>query len=370
MILAATLGFLLANSSSTGDAAPASARQTIRAPHLLAATANSAPTNVQAPKITTFYQGESLLPVLVGAKYLADSGIWRSTSSTSYSVQWLRRHKNGALKNLTGAIAIVSHERPLTVPSSADGQNVIAHVCASNLSGQACVDSSLSQSVQTVAQYNSAGCGYRRPAAPAYDNNFSSILWPRALGWYPCQTITWALDTFHQPALSGSTWPAATLAALAQIHQATGLVFHQAPNFSVRPHGQNIRAPRGVQVVIGFTPQNNEVGVGGVTDSSQAFATAGIVLLNSQTKSTFPWDQTHALETLLHELGHVVGLGHPVAEPPAFDPENEIMDPVLTTFTRYQPGDLCGLYEFTWRQPCRGANKVTLGKGRVGQGAH
>ncbi len=59
-----------------------------------------------------------------------------------------------------------------------------------------------------------------------------------------------------------------------------------------------------------------------------------------------------------------MGLAHPVAKPPAADPFNEVMDPVITSFTSYQPGDLCGLYELTWRAPCAGQSVPTLGQGR------
>jgi len=45
------------------------------------------------------------------------------------------------------------------------------------------------------------------------------------------------------------------------------------------------------------------------------------------------------------------------------------MDPTVTRFTSYRPGDLCGLYEVAWRRPCAGAHAVTLGAGVVPQGS-
>jgi hypothetical protein len=41
------------------------------------------------------------------------------------------------------------------------------------------------------------------------------------------------------------------------------------------------------------------------------------------------------------------------------------MDPGDYAFTTYQPGDLCGLYELTWQQPCAGVPGLTLGQGTI-----
>ena len=79
------------------------------------------------------------------------------------------------------------------------------------------------------------------------------------------------------------------------------------------------------------------------------------------------WNAPEATDAVLHELGHAMGLAHPVAEPPAFDPKNAVMDPAETLFLSYQPGDLCGLYEIVWRAPCAGSAAVTLGQGVVSQ---
>ena len=93
------------------------------------------------------------------------------------------------------------------------------------------------------------------------------------------------------------------------------------------------------------------------------FATGGVV----EFASNQAWNVPEAINVILHELGHAMGLGHPVPHAPAPDPANAVMDPIVTGFTSYRPGDLCGLYEIVWRAPCAGSATVTLGQSVVAQ---
>jgi hypothetical protein len=140
--------------------------------------------------------------------------------------------------------------------------------------------------------------------------------------------------------------------------------FVEAPNYQLVPGDAFATRPSGVDIGITFQPLAQSVGgLGGPTGGHGQFTITGGVEINSSAY----WDVPEAMETTLHELGHAMGLAHPVAEPPALDPRNAVMDPAEATFGSYQPGDLCGLYEITWRAPCAGSAVLTLGQGVVPQ---
>ncbi len=174
----------------------------------------------------------------------------------------------------------------------------------------------------------------------------------------------WAIDTYGEPPLldpSGATWEGLISQALAQASTATGITFERSLDFVAVPAAGR-GPPSGVTLAIGFAPQAAGIaGTGGPVVSSSAFAIAGNVKLDSQ-KS---WKVPEAMTVLLHEIGHALGLNHPL--PPAAPAlENEIMDSGNYRFTSYQPGDLCGLFEATWQQPCAGAAVLTPGQGSEG----
>jgi hypothetical protein len=182
-------------------------------------------------------------------------------------------------------------------------------------------------------------------------------------GWNPCRVDVWALDTYGEPPLepAGVSWEALVAQALTQASAATGITFGRTLDFMAAP-GASPSSPPSVTLTIRFAPQAPGIaGTGGPTVGAGAFAIAGGVALESQR----PWKAPEALTVLLHELGHALGLGHPLPpSPPAL--ENEIMDSGNYRFTSYQAGDLCGLFEVTWQQPCAGAATVTPGLGEAG----
>jgi hypothetical protein len=220
--------------------------------------------------------------------------------------------------------------------------------------------------VRTIAQYLQASCGTRRPAPPAFDPNFVLLAAPQiAHGWNPCRVDVWAIDTYGEPPIvdSSVSWEGLISQALTQASAATGIVFERSLDFVAAP-GSPASSPPGLTLPIGFGPlPPNVAGVGGPTVGAAAFASAGHVVLDSQR----PWNAAEALTVLLHEIGHALGLGHPLL-PPAPAHENEIMDKRISAYTTYQPGDLCGLFEVTWQQPCAGAATLTPGQGEATPG--
>jgi hypothetical protein len=199
---------------------------------------------------------------------------------------------------------------------------------------------------------------------PPFDPSFVLLSAPQVgHGWNPCREDVWAIDTYGEPPITspGTNWEALIAQALAQASAASGITFVRSLDFVAAPGGAST-APTGVTLPIGFAPQAPGIaGTGGPTVGAGAFAMAGAVHLDSQ-KS---WEASEALTVLLHEIGHALGLGHPLA-PAAPNLLNEIMDSGNYRFTSYQPGDLCGLFEVTWQQPCAGATAVTPGQGEAG----
>ncbi len=296
-----------------------------------------------------------LAPVLVGNSYIVDSGTWFALGTVSYSVRWL-----------DGAGRVFARTAHVTLDGGMAGHSVSARVCVATDAASSCVTLPLPGRTQTIAGYLAATCGARRPPPPPYDPNFALLSAPRVReGWNPCHTITWALDDHATPKLSGppdTTWHALATGAIRQVAAATGITFVERPDFDSPPvDGSFAEQPPDVDLGIGFGAlPPDDGGVGGPTAYSGQFASRAAVQLVAT-----PWDAPDAVETLLHELGHAMGLAHPVAEPPAPDPENEVMDPAGSVFAQYQPGDLCGLFEITWQQSCAGSPRLTLGQGAI-----
>jgi hypothetical protein len=311
------------------------------------------PTLKARPRLISALAGVPLTPVLVGNAYAVEGGRWSAPRRLRLSIEWLdargRRLSRAASFALTPALA---------------GRAVSARICARSTVAANCLTLSLPRPVQTVVQYLQSSCGSRRPTPPAYDPNFVLLSTPQVShGWNPCKVDVWAIDTYGEPPLTtpGVSWEALISQALAQASAATGIAFTRSLDFAAAP-GTGSPVPPLVTLSIGFAPQAPGIaGTGGPTVGAAPFSISGAVNLDSQ-KS---WDASEAMTVLLHEIGHALGLGHPLP-PLAPTPLNEIMDSGNYRFTSYQAGDLCGLFEVTWQQPCLGASTVTPGQGEGG----
>ena len=307
----------------------------------------------RSPRLVSLVAQTPLAPVLAGNTYAVEGGRWSAFRPLRLSIEWLDGHGRR-----------LSRSASLAVTPAMTGAAITARVCAVTSVASTCIALRLPGAVRTIAQYLQASCGARRPAPPPYDPGFVLLSAPQvAHGWNPCRVDVWAIDTYGEPALldSGVSWEGLISQALAQASAATGIVFERSHDFAAAP-GSPASSPPGLTLPIGFGPLPPDVaGVGGPTVGAAAFASAGHVELDSQR----PWKAAEAQTVLLHEIGHALGLGHPLP-PPAPAPQNEIMDSGNYRFTTYQAGDLCGLFEVTWQQPCAGAAAVTPGQGEGG----
>lgn len=305
------------------------------------------------PHLVSLSAGAALSPVLVGSTYAVSGGRWAALRPLRLSIEWLDGHGGRLSRSVS-----------LALTQALVGDVVTARVCARTHLAASCLALRLPGPVRTVAQYLQASCGSRRPAPPAYDPNFFLLSAPQvAHGWNPCKVDAWAIDTYAEPPLldPGASWESLISQALAQASAATGIAFERSLDFVAAP-AEGSGPPAGVTLAIGFGPQAAGIaGTGGPVVGASPFAIAGEVKLDSQSS----WKTPEAMTVLLHEIGHALGLNHPLP-PPAPALENEIMDSGNYRSTTYQPGDVCGLFEVTWQQPCAGATVATPGQGAEG----
>lgn len=309
------------------------------------------------PRLYSYLAGQPVRPLLTGNAYAIDVGVWYSYGDLRLSVEWL---SPGGRVLARGDIFVL--------PEAMAGTRAIARVCAHAPGATTCATLRAPEAVRTPTAYLTSTCGSRRPPTPPYDPDFAFLSTPRPIeGWNPCAPVTWAIDEYGEPSLEtseGATWQSVVSAAVDQLASATGIEFVEAPNYQLAPGSAFATRPTGVDLGITFQRLEEDTGgLGGPTASQGQFIIAGGVEINSNAY----WNVPDATDTVLHELGHAMGLAHPVAEPPAFDPKNAVMDPAETLFLTYQPGDMCGLYEAVWRAPCAGTTAVTLGQGIVPQ---
>lgn len=206
--------------------------------------------------------------------------------------------------------------------------------------------------------------GVQRPSTALGDPaDFSYIVSARAR-WNPCRTITYRVNTRNGPASA----LADTKGAVARIEDATGLDLEYAGSTDVVPQDSAAEDyPAGTQIVIAWASRDQSalltsdrvagvagpMGWGGTVDERGAEILTwrrGTVVLNSAFNdvlaSGFGEGTTHG-KLLMHEIGHVVGLGHAAGE-------TQVMYPALQRDypSAWGAGDLTGLHSQGAAQGC------------------
>jgi len=169
--------------------------------------------------------------------------------------------------------------------------------------------------------------------------------------WNPCTSVTYELNLAGAPAFAR----AAVADAMTKVMQATGINMVDLGDTTA---GLTGTPPAGVDAVIAFsTTQADGTAFGGGTlgqgGGSYSYTGAGLnakvvsgyVLIN-RTYSFLDGYMANGLsQTLLHELGHMMGLGH-------VNDIAEVMYPYSHTVTGWGPGDREGLWHLGAAQPC------------------
>lgn len=194
-----------------------------------------------------------------------------------------------------------------------------------------------------------------RPTTALGDPQDFTYITTRRARWNPCSTITYRVNTANAPAGALDD----TRGAVARIEQATGLDLEYVGSTDIVPQDSSAENyPAGTQIVIAWASRaqssliagesvagvGGPMGWGGTVDESGADILTwrrGTVVLNSAFNDVLDrgfGTGTTVGKLLMHEIGHVVGLGHAAGE-------TQVMYPTLLREypTEWGAGDLSGL---------------------------
>jgi hypothetical protein len=194
-----------------------------------------------------------------------------------------------------------------------------------------------------------------RPTSALGDPNDFTYITTRRARWNPCSTITYRVNTTNGPASALED----TQGAVARIEQATGLDLEYVGATKLVPQDSSAEGyPAGTQIVIAWAGAaqsplitgesvagvGGPMGWGGTVDEDGADILTwrrGTVVLNSAFNGVLDsgfGTGTTVGKLLMHEIGHVVGLGHAAGETQVMFPSLQREYP-----SDWGAGDLSGL---------------------------
>ncbi len=201
------------------------------------------------------------------------------------------------------------------------------------------------QNMSTMSFSGSPWAPSATPNAPYSFLEYQNSSSPYPVRWNPCQTIHYVVNITNAPSYGMQL----VQNVFAELSQATGMTFQYDGTTSELPtQGRSAYTSSGQPNPIliawesngqtDYLPTGNDVGMGGqdITYNStyhQYQAVSGQAAITT----SYPLSQAQEVDLVLHELGHVIGLGHSSSR-------SEIMYPyVQGSLNTYQSGDLTGL---------------------------
>ena len=176
-------------------------------------------------------------------------------------------------------------------------------------------------------------------------------------GWQACQPITWSVDTGELTAAQAARETRRLAWAFHQWSNASGLAFaytgqvpvaYQDAGFQMQPADGTHAQPR--HIYIAFRRQGESAllagrtyGLGWPTGVADQQITGGAAIFRTELAAETGRART-AMSLYLHELGHVLGLGHAGTRA-------NVMYPIVSDVTSLGRGDLAGIHAFT--RPCQ-----------------
>ena len=200
-----------------------------------------------------------------------------------------------------------------------------------------------------------------RPRGNAREYQFLATVAGRPVRWNPCQSIHYVVNPTRAP--DGSIEDVHQ--AIARVSAATGVPFtYDGLTNEVPQEGRDAYQPqaygdRWAPVVIAWATQS-QTDIPFHKDDEYFAAVArplappggtaqfvsGWVVINAADPNPTGWSSTNAQgPTVLHELGHIMGLDH-------VDSKAELMEPSGGYVTDFGPGDLAGLEKLGRDQGC------------------
>ncbi|QSR32154.1 hypothetical protein CFI00_16895 [Nocardioides sp. S5] len=258
--------------------------------------------------------------VKVGAKATPATG---TVTGGPRPVHLQVRAKDGAWVTVAETTSAANGGYTLAVPTFWVGNHTYrAHAPAHGSS--AAVDGTRTSSLKVTRTYKPTG------------TKAHNFLFGRGPRWNACTPIRYGFNTSRMPKWARSE----VRYALREVSAATGLRF--ADTGSTTTHVPWARKetdfPETLDLVFAFsTPKQvpgltgSTIGLGGAAYSGSVAFEGGVTLDVAQKASRKVWR-----EVVLHEIGHVIGLGH-------VGDKRQVMASGAIGKTRYQKGDLVGL---------------------------